>query len=57
MSMGKANRKQGFTLLEMMVAMALGLIVMTAMASLFKDLQSTTRPEPVVFSRIEMARR
>ena len=36
MSMEKANPQQGFTLLEMMVAMALGLIVMGAMASLFK---------------------
>lgn len=36
MSMGKANPKRGFTLLELMVSMALGLIVMAAMASLFK---------------------
>src|SRR5215467_4195161 len=35
-SMKKQNAKLGFTLLELMVAMALGLIVMAAMASLFK---------------------
>ena len=35
-SMDKKSSKLGFTLLEMMVAMALGLIVMSAMASLFK---------------------
>jgi len=34
--MKKQNSKLGFTLLELMVAMALGLIVMAAMASLFK---------------------
>lgn len=42
MNMRKRNSEQGFTLLELMVSMALGLIVMTAMASLFKSgVQST----------------
>jgi prepilin-type N-terminal cleavage/methylation domain-containing protein len=36
MSMRKTNPGNGFTLLELMVAMALGLVVMGAMASLFK---------------------
>jgi len=36
MKMRKENPGNGFTLLELMVAMALGLIVMAAMASLFK---------------------
>jgi len=36
MKMQKQNAGQGFTLLELMVSMALGLIVMAAMASLFK---------------------
>jgi prepilin-type N-terminal cleavage/methylation domain-containing protein len=36
MNMVKRNRIQGFTLLELMVAMALGLLVMGALASLFK---------------------
>jgi prepilin-type N-terminal cleavage/methylation domain-containing protein len=34
--MRKQNQQRGFTLLELMVSMALGLIVMAAMASLFK---------------------
>jgi prepilin-type N-terminal cleavage/methylation domain-containing protein len=34
--MQKRNSQHGFTLVELMVSMALGLIVMTAMASLFK---------------------
>ncbi len=33
----KQNPKQGFSLMELLVAMALGLLVMTAMASLFKS--------------------
>jgi prepilin-type N-terminal cleavage/methylation domain-containing protein len=33
----KQNLKQGFSLMELMVAMSLGLLVMTAMASLFKS--------------------
>ncbi len=36
MMMQPHNRKRGFTLLELMVSMALGLIVLAAMASLFK---------------------
>jgi len=36
MKMEKQNPGQGFTLVELVVAMALGLIVMAAMASLFK---------------------
>src|SRR5271170_4327475 len=36
MKMKKNNSRNGFTLLELMVSMALGLIVMAAMASLFK---------------------
>jgi prepilin-type N-terminal cleavage/methylation domain-containing protein len=36
MKMRKQNPEHGFTLLELMVSMALGLIVMAAMASLFK---------------------
>jgi prepilin-type N-terminal cleavage/methylation domain-containing protein len=36
MRMQKYNPRNGFTLLELMVSMALGLIVMAAMASLFK---------------------
>src|SRR3974390_2810871 len=43
MRMQKNNSKRGFTLLELMVSMAVGLIVMAAMASLFKTgLNSTT---------------
>lgn len=43
MSKQGKDRKRGFTLLELMVSMALGLIVMAAMASLFRTgLQSTT---------------
>lgn len=34
--MAQTNRNQGFTLLELTVSMALGLLVMAAMASLFK---------------------
>lgn len=42
MNMRKQNSQHGFTLLELMASMALGLIVMTAMASLFKSgVQST----------------
>ncbi len=33
----RQNPKQGFSLMELLVAMALGLLVMTAMASLFKS--------------------
>ena len=36
MNMAERNRTQGFTLLELMVSMSLGLLVMAAMASLFK---------------------
>jgi prepilin-type N-terminal cleavage/methylation domain-containing protein len=36
MKMEQRNRTQGFTLLELMVSMSLGLLVMAAMASLFK---------------------
>jgi prepilin-type N-terminal cleavage/methylation domain-containing protein len=36
MKMRKQNSELGFTLVELMVSMAIGLIVMTAMASLFK---------------------
>jgi prepilin-type N-terminal cleavage/methylation domain-containing protein len=36
MNMAERNRTQGFTMLELMVSMALGLLVMAAMASLFK---------------------
>jgi prepilin-type N-terminal cleavage/methylation domain-containing protein len=42
MNMRKRNSEHGFTLMELMVSMALGLIVMAAMASLFKTgIQST----------------
>jgi prepilin-type N-terminal cleavage/methylation domain-containing protein len=42
MNMRKKNSQYGFTLLELMVSMALGLIVMAAMASLFRSgVQST----------------
>jgi len=34
--MAERNRTRGFTLLELMVSMALGLLVMAALASLFK---------------------
>lgn len=37
MTTQKQNPKQGFSLMELMVAMSLGLLVMTAMASLFKS--------------------
>ncbi len=36
MAIQKSNREAGFTLVELMVSMALGLIVMASMASLFK---------------------
>lgn len=39
----KQNKKQGFTLLELMVSMALGLIVLATMTSLFKTGMDTTR--------------
>lgn len=42
MRMQKANPEFGFTLLELMVSMALGLIVMAAMASLFKTGMNST---------------
>jgi len=43
MKMRKQNSGQGFTLLELMISMALGLIVMAAMTSLFKTgLNSST---------------
>jgi prepilin-type N-terminal cleavage/methylation domain-containing protein len=42
MKMQKQNSKLGFTLLELMVSMALGLIVMAALASLFKTGMNTT---------------
>jgi prepilin-type N-terminal cleavage/methylation domain-containing protein len=42
MKMQRQNAKRGFTLVELMVSMALGLIVMAAMASLFRTgMQST----------------
>ncbi len=39
----KHNTKQGFTLLELMISMALGLIVLATMSSLFKTGMDTTR--------------
>ena len=42
MKIPNQNRKRGFTLLELMVSMALGLIVMAAMASLFKSGMNST---------------
>src|SRR5579859_6375923 len=42
MKMQKQNREHGFTLLELMVSMAIGLIVMGAMASLFKSGMNST---------------
>jgi len=42
MNMPKQNSERGFTLLELMVSMALGLIVMAAMASLFKTGMNST---------------
>jgi prepilin-type N-terminal cleavage/methylation domain-containing protein len=42
MKMQNQNSKHGFTLLELMVSMALGLIVMASMASLFKTGMNTT---------------
>jgi prepilin-type N-terminal cleavage/methylation domain-containing protein len=42
MKMQKQNPGQGFTLLELMVSMAIGLIVMAAMASLFKSGMNST---------------
>lgn len=41
-TMPKEQSKRGFTLLELMVSMALGLIVMAAMASLFKTGMNST---------------
>jgi prepilin-type N-terminal cleavage/methylation domain-containing protein len=43
MQMQKQNPERGFTLLELMVSMAVGLIVMAAMASLFKTGMDSTR--------------
>src|ERR1041385_6790071 len=43
MQMQKHNPERGFTLLELMVSMAVGLIVMAAMASLFKTGMDSTR--------------
>src|ERR1041385_6846267 len=42
MQMQKHNPERGFTLLELMVSMAVGLIVMAAMASLFKTGMNST---------------
>jgi prepilin-type N-terminal cleavage/methylation domain-containing protein len=42
MKMRKQNSGYGFTLLELMISMALGLIVMAAMASLFKTGMNST---------------
>src|SRR5277367_4152060 len=42
MQMQKQNSQTGFTLLELMVSMAVGLIVMAAMASLFKTGMNST---------------
>jgi prepilin-type N-terminal cleavage/methylation domain-containing protein len=42
MTMSMKNKKSGFTLLELMVAMALSLLVVGAMASLFKTGMSST---------------
>ena len=42
MKMQIKNPKRGFTLLELMVSMALGLIVMAALASLFKTGMNST---------------
>ncbi len=42
MKMQKQNPEHGFTLLELMVSMAIGLIVMAAMASLFKSGMDST---------------
>src|SRR5579863_10381112 len=42
MQMHKQNSERGFTLLELMVSMAVGLIVMAAMASLFKTGMTST---------------
>ena len=42
MKMPTENTRRGFTLLELMVSMALGLIVMAAMASLFKTGMTST---------------
>jgi prepilin-type N-terminal cleavage/methylation domain-containing protein len=50
MDMPKQNSEAGFTLLELMVSMALGLIVMAAMASLFKTGMNSTQ---LVTQRIE----
>lgn len=43
MRVQKHNPKQGFTLMELMVSMALGLVVMASMASLFKSGMDTSR--------------
>ena len=43
MTVHSANSKQGFTLMELVVAMALGLLVMGAMTSLFKTGLDSTR--------------
>jgi type IV pilus assembly protein PilW len=48
--MRKNNPRNGFTLLELMVAMALGLLVMAAMASLFKMGMNSTM---LVTQRVE----
>ena len=39
----RQNRKQGFTLVELMVSMALGLLVMASIASLFKTGMDSTK--------------
>lgn len=50
MDMPKQNSEGGFTLLELMVSMALGLIVLAAMASLFKTGMNSTQ---LVTQRVE----
>src|SRR6267378_7851205 len=42
MKMPNQNPKRGFTLLELMVSMALGLVVMASLASLFKTGMNST---------------
>jgi len=42
MKMAKQNSERGFTLLELMVSMALGLVVMASLASLFKTGMNST---------------
>ena len=50
------SRERGFTLVELMIAMTLGLLIMTALVTLFVDTSRTNREMAKTNSQIENAR-